>query len=393
VVLLAAGNPNVRVAFAYNFDDRSWLGGRNYFSSLFAAIQAVEAEDLELVLVTGHETVTSLPNQFPFLQVVRTSIMDRLSPAWALRQLWRIPSRLKSDPLFARLLRRYGIDVLSHSIGLGRRSGIKSLGWLPDFQFMHLPNYWTSQQLRDTRRSYESACSQCDQLIVSSRAALEDLRAFSPHCGIPAHVLHFVPIPVQIERLRPKEELLKQYDLPEDYFHLPNQFWTHKNHGLVLDALELLKREGTEATVVCTGNATDLRRSQHFETLMARCRGAGVEASFRVLGVVPYVDVQALMAHSRAVINPSRFEGWSTSVEEAKAFGKSVLLSDIPVHREQAPENGEFFSPDSPQTLAALIRQSLNRELPAAVPSELEARNAAALARFGQSYLELIHAL
>ena len=383
----------MRIAFAYDFSDSTWLGGKNYFSSLFTAVQAVAANDIELVLVTGRKTVTSLPEQFPFLEVVRTPIMDRLSPAWALRQLGRVPSQLRHDPLFARLLRQCGIDLLSHSGGLGRRSGIKSLGWLPDFQFMHFPDYWTPQQLRDTQRRYDAACRLCDGLIVSSHAALADLKAFSPHCAIPTHVLHFVPIPFQRDRLRAKDELLQQYRLPSDYFHLPNQFWTHKNHRLVVDALALLKQEGTEATVVCTGNAIDLRRPEHFDSLMAHCRNANVEANFRVLGVVPYPDMQALMVHSRAVINPSRFEGWSTSVEEAKAFGKSILLSDIAVHLEQAPEDSAYFSPDSAEALAALMRQSLARELPTRLSVEVERRNATALAQFGRSYLQIVRAL
>ena len=73
---------------------------------------------------------------------------------------------------------------------------------------------------------------------------------------------------------------------------------------------------------------------------------------FRPLGIVPYLDLMSLMRHSVAVINPSRFEGWSTTVEEAKSMGKSILLSDISVHREQAPDRAAFFSPDNPQALA-----------------------------------------
>ena len=32
-------------------------------------------------------------------------------------------------------------------------------------------------------------------------------------------------------------------------------------------------------------------------------------------------------------------------VEEAKSMGKAIVLSDIPVHREQAPARGFFFDP------------------------------------------------
>jgi glycosyltransferase involved in cell wall biosynthesis len=55
------------------------------------------------------------------------------------------------------------------------------------------------------------------------------------------------------------------------------------------------------------------------------------------------------------MINPSRFEGWSSTVEEAKGMGKRVILSNIPVHREQNPPGAVFFEPDDSSALAAAM--------------------------------------
>jgi glycosyltransferase involved in cell wall biosynthesis len=70
------------------------------------------------------------------------------------------------------------------------------------------------------------------------------------------------------------------------------------------------------------------------------------------LGKIPFDHLVGLMRHATAFINPSHFEGWSTSVEEAKSMGKQILLSDLPVHREQCPDRAFFFSPDDPEALA-----------------------------------------
>ena len=53
------------------------------------------------------------------------------------------------------------------------------------------------------------------------------------------------------------------------------------------------------------------------------------------------------------MINPSRFEGWSTTVEEAKSFGVPTILSDIDVHREQTGGTARYFGVDDPQMLAS----------------------------------------
>ena len=86
---------------------------------------------------------------------------------------------------------------------------------------------------------------------------------------------------------------------------------------------------------------------------MRRAAEMGCARSSRCLGLVSYADLIGLMRYLTALINPSLFEGWSTTVEEAKSLGKTIILSDIPVHREQAPENGRFFDPGWPRTQLA----------------------------------------
>ena len=65
------------------------------------------------------------------------------------------------------------------------------------------------------------------------------------------------------------------------------------------------------------------------------------------------------MIHSAAVINPSLFEGWSTTVEEAKALDLNIILSDIPVHREQNPDRSIFFNARDPEQLAVILLETV----------------------------------
>ena len=67
------------------------------------------------------------------------------------------------------------------------------------------------------------------------------------------------------------------------------------------------------------------------------------------------------MRQSLAVIQTSLFEGWSTSVEEAIALGKQIILSDIPVHREQNPKQGVYFDPNAPVQLASILENIFER--------------------------------
>ena len=381
----------MKVAFTYHFNDKDWNGGRNYFASLFNAINLVKPKDLQLVFITGKKTITSLPEEFPSLEVIRTPLLDRYHPYWLLRQL---DLRLfDGDRLRARFLRNHDIDLLSHSGYLGQNSGVKTLDWLYDFQFMHLPEFWESKHLRWIEKRYSAACNQCNGVIVSSYSALKDLNHFAPLSKAPKHVLRFVSNPINFSHLLTRQEVTTKYSLPEKYIYLPNQFWTSKNHRLVIDALNILKRQGLNATVVCTGNTKDGRKPEYFDELMKYRSTLGLSEQFKVLGIIPYVDTQTLMAHSHAVLNPSRFEGWSTAVEEAKTFQKPLLLSDIPVHREQAPALGKFFTVDDSQALATLIHGILTSEYQEINQTNIAADYQSRLSDFGKAYLNILNSV
>ena len=59
-------------------------------------------------------------------------------------------------------------------------------------------------------------------------------------------------------------------------------------------------------------------------------------------------------ANCIALINPSFFEGWSTTVEEAKSLGTKMILSNIKLHLEQA-KNALFFDPKKVESFQDVI--------------------------------------
>ena len=379
----------IQVAIPYIFNDDDWQGGRNYFANLIRAIRLVAADRIELTLVTGHSIRTTLVDEFPGLKVLRTSLLDRKSPGWWLRTIdMRLLNR---DRLFAAYLKWHRIQVLTHCMHLGPRSGIVTLAWLYDFQFLHLPELWTRKQIHWSTQWYRAACLNCDAVLVSSAAALADLNSFAPF-GTPIRgILHFVSNPISMAGLPSLGQLRDTYSIQERFFYLPNQFWQNKNHELVIKALSILKESGQEKVqVVCTGKTTDWRQPQYFDNLMRKVSSSGLSDCFRVLGIVPLAHAQALMLNCVAVINPSRFEGWSTSVEEAKTMSKPILLSAIDVHLEQDPPLGIFFDPEDPRRLAELLNQFLtgasqNLQAKYVLPS-YEQR----LQAYGMSYMSLL---
>ncbi len=380
---------NTRIGFVLPTDP--WLGGKNYLRNLLAAISTLSQNEITPIIFAGTRQL-SISADFPGTQIVTTRTLDRKSPFWLTRKVFAKVA--KKDLVLIHDLQRQGISVLSHSVSLGNQSTIKTIGWIPDFQHVHLPEFFTAEERARRDREYAEICAWYDKVIVSSECAGADLRAFSPQFAHKAELLRFVANPIPLSDCTSLTELRRIYSFKEPYFILPNQFWAHKNHRVVITALQILKKRCRSALVLATGSPKDHRNPAFFSSLIQYAKDLNVEDSFRVLGQIPFEHLGGLLRDAIALINPSKFEGWSTSVEEAKSTGKQVILSDIPVHKEQAPERGLYFSADDPEALAEFMAASADRfDKSADTDFQLRARGSVPLRlkAFAQTYLAIVH--
>lgn len=339
----------IRVGFIMESAGNGWLGGTSYYRNLFSAIRDLPDRRIDAVLITSSRSFEALKNQFPDMSVVRLPLLDAPSLVGKTRRVMRVLSG--RDVLMERALRSENIRILSHSGYFGRHSPVASIVWIPDFQELTYPEFFSRTELASRYRNAIRCSRHASTVLLSSEAALADLRRIGFGDADTAVLPFVAAVPSARENL-PLDQLGAKYGLADRFFHLPNQFWIHKNHGVVLQALALLRQQGRAFQVVATGNTADPRKPDYFSSLKATARELGVDDLFKVLGVVPYRDLMSLMRHAIAVINPSKFEGWSTTVEEAKSMGKAIVLSDIAVHREQASERAVFFPPNGAGQLA-----------------------------------------
>jgi len=265
---------------------------------------------------------------------------------------------LHSSLQFSNFARNNNISVVSHSDITYKIDSTKIVNWIPDFQHVHLPDMFTSQEIKYRNEKNKKIINYCDVLIVSSHDSLKDLHAFHPDAIYKSRVLNFVAQPSQ-EIFQDKDNcaLFQKYKIQPKFFFLPNQFWKHKNHMVVFKAINLLKQRNKNVVLICCGLMDDYRNNDHVNTLMSYIKQNNLNENVKCLGLIPYEDLCGLLRNSVAVINPSLFEGWSTTVEECKSVGKSIILSNIGVHREQAPPAGEYFDPHEFEALADILWQ------------------------------------
>ena len=374
-----------RVGFLIARQAGGWLGGVSYTRNLLAAVRVAGGEITPVILVAPGEGA-AVAAKLGADEWIETVLADQASLAFKTgRALKRLIGR---DLLLERILRRHRIALLSHSGTIGRGSTIPALTWIPDFQHRRLPQFFSPTQnaARDAgfaRTIAESAC-----VVLSSADAQCDLATFAPSAERNSRVLQFVA-----DVRAPAGPVDPSWIPDEPFFLLPNQFWKHKNHVAVVRALGLLRRQGRPARVISTGLMDDDRHPGYVDELRALIATEGVEADFDARGIVSLDELGALYRAAAAVLNPSYFEGWSTSVEEAKSLGKRVILSDIPVHREQAPPRGVYVDVDDWAALAEAMATTVAAHDPAAEATAMVVALAELPARiraFGDTYCAIV---
>jgi glycosyltransferase involved in cell wall biosynthesis len=109
---------------------------------------------------------------------------------------------------------------------------------------------------------------------------------------------------------------------------------------------------------VLTGKDHDHRHPDHANQLKERIHRLGLEKNIRHLGVLPRDQQIQLLRRACAVVQPSLFEGWSMLVEDCRALGKKIILSDLAVHLEQNYESAQYFTSDNCDSLTKVLGES-----------------------------------
>jgi glycosyltransferase involved in cell wall biosynthesis len=266
-------------------------------------------------------------------------------------------------------------------------------GWIPDFQSRYLPEFYTSKQLSAVNRSCNTIVRQTSVVILSSRTAELDFQKFYPLHVDKIKVLPFRTYSLDAWYEPDPEQIQYKYSLPDRFLIVSNQFWQHKNHLLVFRALKILQDQSVYPIVVCTGNLYDHRQPNYSNVILQAIDELNLNNQVHLLGLIHRLDQIQLMRRALAVIQPSLFEGWSTVVEDSRCLGKEILLSDIAVHLEQNPPNGQFFEQNSPEDLACLMKQCWETLTPGPnlaheeVAKEL---NKTEVQDFGYRFLEIV---
>lgn len=347
-----------------------WIAGVNYVVNLMLALNNLPEEERAKV----------------YLIELADSDLGLYDKAASRVQVIPWPGRNKRS-IFARLFRRVDVRELQKMQALsvqkeniscvfpckfrnGVQYGVPWIGWAVDFQHKYYPEFFTPSYVQERDDLFIWHGENSPLVVNSSQCAVEDFDRYYPGYRHKLRVLHFRTVPFPEWFTGDPEAVTRKYKLSPKFLMVPNQFFIHKNHECAFHALKALRDRGYDISLVCTGKTEDSRMPRFFQELLEYIESNGLKDHVRILGLLPRFEQIQIMRKAAAIVQPSFFEGWSTVVEDARAMGKPIFLSDIPVHREQAPPRAVYFDPRDPDALADAVSHAWNQLSPGPIVEE-----------------------
>lgn len=382
---------------------REWIGGVEYIKNIILALGSLPAEvrsAFEISLICGPSVEpVCYAEVLPYLKNVYHKdlnlLLDGATHGASLRGRFQSFAaaclRKTKDNPFDRFVGEANIDFVYPYMGR-KDAPYGSAAWIYDFQHKYLSHLFSADEIHKRDRTFEHIAQQAPMVVFSSQAAASDFGKFFAGAVPNQRVLSF--------RVRPNPEwyegdpvrVQQEYNLPDRFFLVSNQFWLHKNHLVLFSALSFLREREIYPVIICSGALYDYRQPDYPNTILQTVHRLGIAHQVYLLGLVPREDQIQLVRRSLGIIQPSLFEGWSTVVEEARCLGKPIILSDIAVHREQSPPDSAFFDPVSAESLGHVLGECWNTLVPGPlIDREGEARDRALgdVMTFGYRFLEI----
>lgn len=125
----------------------------------------------------------------------------------------------------------------------------------------------------------------------------------------------------------------EKYHIDGEYIYYPAQFWPHKNHIYIIEAIAKLKLKGIFLSVIFSGSDKG-----NLDYVMSYAKKLNVADLVYYIGFAPAEDIYHLYKQSLALVMPSYFGPTNIPPLEAFLIGTPVIYSDLAGLRDQVAD-------------------------------------------------------
>lgn len=322
-----------------------------YAQCILGALSAIQArEKLEVVVAFGDQKWVPIIEQFhlPSVQLrhwttgnlIARTLMSLFIPANCALLISR-----RMNPVVIQLARlRCDLWIFPAQDELTWQVGGQVVGTIHDLMHRyerHFPEAgnWWRYGVREHR--FRNIARQSTAVLVDSQTGKQHVLDSYASCSDKTHALPYVaPDYIWGGRVRPDFD--SYYQLPAKFYFYPAQFWQHKNHRRLIDALAEARRVCSDMALVLSGGF-----KHEYESVRQQVSEAGLTDAVRFVGYVPDSDMAGFYSRARGLVMPTFFGPTNIPPLEAMAIGCPVLISETYAMPEQCGDAALYFNPNS----------------------------------------------
>ncbi|MDF2529161.1 MAG: mannosyltransferase [Gammaproteobacteria bacterium] len=256
-----------------------------------------------------------------------------------------------------KLLHRHQIDLVyftspsSWALDLEDFNYIYTLWDLAHRDQMEFPEVRQNREFERREQLFRAVLPKATAILVDS--AIGKLNA-SHRYGLDSERIWALPFLPSAQLYKESAvDIKKKYAIDGDYIYYPAQFWPHKNHVYIVDALALLKQAFQKKLhVIFSGS-----NKGNLAYLLDYAKEKKVAEQVHYIGFAPSEELADLYKQSLALVMPTYFGPTNIPPLEAFALEVPVFYSDLPDLREQVEGTAILMNLRDPESLACSLNE------------------------------------
>ena len=344
-----------RKVIGINFDfNLRWYGGINYLINIINSFNYIEKSEQPDIIIFTYGKIEAIEKLITYNKISWVKLRPIPTPFRFL-----ISAITRKNYFFNKKMNQCDYIFPFNNFPFKPDVKTKLISWIPDFQHKIYKHNFSFINLILREYRFKLINKNSNLLILSSNDALKDYKKFYDKRVKKIAIIPFVSV---IEEDYKNEEILKKYDLNQNkYFVVSNQFHLHKNFEIVINSFEKFYCTNKDFKLVITGSAG--KNNKYYSNIIDLVNVKKSKTNIIFTGFLKKSDVLSLIYFSKYLIQPSKFEGWNTAIEDCKSMGVPVIASNLSVHKEQLGVRGNYFDLDDNNSLFKILNELKSNQI------------------------------
>ena len=151
------------------------------------------------------------------------------------------------------------------------------------------------------------------------------------------------------------KNIRNKFDINNEFYLYPAQFWEHKNHQIILESVKKLKKKNKNINFIFCG-----KDKGNLNLILKKISKYNIEKNIKIIGYVSDNELYHLYKMSKGLVMPSYFGPTNIPPVEAWYFNIPVVYSSI--NSSHGLDEAIYFNPDSSNQLIKCLLKLENKK-------------------------------